>query len=712
MGAKTKQVGGGAATPVANNWNQFLNSQLMGGQQPQQGGGINPYDWNRMTTGSVTGASGAPGSPLTPFMNIAQSNAQQPFQQQQSFQGALQGALGGNVRDISGAGGAIQNFFQNQPTPTQFTNPYTAAATNLPQFQQMGTQFGRGETGMANLSQFGNAAQSNINLQAPTPMRAATSGVDLNRGFGTQAERINAAQSNFDSMQGFGQLAPDVQASRSVFDTQRSLGADPSGGAFDAMLMDLIARGGAQEGQSGFTAAQVQPEVQLGQAAQVDLNNPLVAAQLEGVRRAQNLAAADLRARFGAEGAGALGTGAQFAEAQLRSEFAPREAAILQQSIQQQQQQDLAERQAAAQVALGGRGMDVQTAIANMQGGLSGAQNLNQFNTANLGNLLQAATTGRGQNLQTGLGVRGQNLEQLNIGAQQAALNAQLAQQASLANAQNFLQARGLDINQLSLGQQQSLANAQMQQQAAMQNAANQLQARGLDINQLGLQAQQGQFNAGQQNQIAAQNAQNALQAMGLQSQQGMFNAGQANALQQAMLNAQLQNQQLGNQFGLGAQGLNLQAAQQNNANLLANANIANQMNLANAQNTAQFGLGTNQLNANQQQAAQQLFANMVGQGLNLNQLGNQNTMAALAQLFGGFQQSNALGTPQAQMIQQPSAFGQLANAGLQLGSAYLGGGGSFGGIGRGLASLFGGGAPRSTGTFGNRIPLPSMNWG
>lgn len=531
MGAKTKQVGGGAATPVANNWNQFLNSQLMGGQQqPQQGGGINPYDWNRMTTGSVTGASGAPGSPLTPFMNMAQSNAQQPFQQQQSFQGALQGALGGNVRDISGAGGALQNYFQNQQG---FTNPYTQQAFTQANISDLPTNFGQGQTGMADISRFqGPAALSRFDVTTPI-----------------------------------------------------------SGGQFETMLSDLIQGGANMQAERGFEAAQMQPGVQLGQAAQIDTSNPLVAAQLEGVRRAQNIANADLRARFGAEGAGALGTGAQFAEAQLAAELAPRQAAIVQQAVQQQQQQDLAERQAAANVGLTGRGQDVQTALANMQGQLQGAQNVNQFNTANLGNLLQAAGQARGQTLQTGLG------------------------------------------------------------------------------------------------------------QMGLGLQQAQFNAGQLNNMTQAQLQAALQNQQMGNQFGLGAAGLNLQAGQGNAANRLAAAQMANNFNLANAQNQAQFGLGTNQLNAQQLQ-------NMIGQGLNLNQLGNQNTMAALAQLFGGFQQSNALGTPQAQMIQQPSAFGQLANAGLQLGSAYLGGGGSFGGIGRGLASLFGGGGgpqPVNIGGFGSQ---------
>jgi hypothetical protein len=611
MGAKVRETGGGANVGTSNAWNQFLNQQLSGGSQ--QGGPTGNF---------MPGLSGL-NPQLQGMINQGVSNSQQPQQQQQGFQQAFQGMLGGNVRDVSGAGQAISDYFAKPEVyrinNETFSNPYTAQTFQSPTTTALPTNFGSGMTGMADLSRTGDATQSNV---------------DLNRGFGTRPQNINAAQSTFNAMQGYGQQAPNVSAAQSMFNTQASLGPTPTGGAFDQMLMDLINRGSGAEAQSGFNEASVQPQVQLGQAAQVDLNNPLVAAQLEGIRRAETQAAADLRARFGAEGAGALGTGAQFAEAQLRSEFAPRQAAILQQSIQQQQAQDLAERQAQAQTALGGRGMDVQTAIANMQGGLQGAQNVNQFNTANLANLLQAATAGRGQSLQTGLGVRGQNLEQLGLGAQQAALNAQLQQQAGLANAQNFLQSRGMDINQLSLAQQQSLANAQAMQQASMQNAANALQARGMDINQMGLQAQQGQFNA-----------------------------GQANALQQAMLNARLQNQQLGNQFGLGAASLNQQAREINNANALAAAQMGNQFNLSNQQNLANFGLGTNQLNAqNALQAGQlnnQMFQNMIGQGLNLNQLGNANTIAALAQLFGGLQQANALGTAQRDTTVTPNPWMQ-----------------------------------------------------
>ena len=306
MGAKTKTVGGTPTTPVAQGWNQFLGSQLFGqappgvnpgqwqqlqaggagpigaGQQAPQGSqgfGVNPYDWQKI---QAAGGSGAPGSPLTPFMNMAQSNAQQPFQQQQGFQQAFQGALGGNVRDISGASGALQNFFQNfqpQQLNTNFANPYTSQTFFDPTLSNLPTNFGQGQTGMADISRY----------QGP--------------------------------------------ASLSQFDVTTPI----SGGQFEDMLTSLIQGGQSMQAERGFEAAQMQPQVQLGQAAQIDTSNPLVAAQLEGVRRAQNIANADLRARFGAEGAGALGTGAQFAEAQLAAELAPRQAAIVQQAVQQQQ---------------------------------------------------------------------------------------------------------------------------------------------------------------------------------------------------------------------------------------------------------------------------------------------------------------------------------------------------------------------------------------
>ena len=149
------------------------------------------------------------------------------------------------------------------------------------------------------------------------------------------------------------------------------------------------------------------------------------------------------------------------------------------------------------------------------------------------------------------------------------------------------------------------------------------------------------------------------------------FNAQQANAMQQAMLQAQLQNQQLGNQFGLG----------------------------------------------------------MLGQGLNMNQLAQQGQQNAMNQMFGAFGQTNQLGTPQAQMVTQPSTWGQIGNAALGLGAAYLTGGGSLAGMLGGMGGMFGRGqtpqipyTPQTN--IANRlvpnlqmpqfpgIPMPTFNFG
>jgi len=516
MGAKTKQVGGGTATPTANNWNQFLNSQLQGG------------------------------------MNQAMNNAQQPGMQQQGFQQALGGALGGQgPADVSGAGGLLQKYFQGgggggMTDLSGFGTPQIAqtaqvGGTGLADLSKFGTAAQAGGTGMADMSQFGTAAQSGFNTQAP-------------------------------------------------------IGSD-----FNSMLMNMIQSGGQQQGQSGFSAASAGPDVALaqgmdyGQAYQTLGQDPLM-------ERDKQRAIAEQRARFGAEGAGALGTGAQYAESNLNAELAARDASMRRQQAMALMGQDLAGRQAAAQTALGSRGQNVQTAIANMQGGLQGAQNVNQFNTANLGNLLQAAGQARGQDLNTAL-------QQMQLGAQQGQFNAgqQNAMQQAMMNAQLQNQQLGNQQGQFNTGQQNAMQQAMLNAQLQNQQLGNQF----------------GQFNVGQQNQM------------------NQFNAGQGNAMQQAMLNAQLQNQQMGNQFGLG----------------------------------------------------------MLGQGMNMNQLAAQQQQNALNQLINSFQQANQLGTPQAQMVTQPSMLGQLGNAAMGLGSAYLGGGGTFGGIARGLAGLF---------NRGPNLPAPS----
>jgi hypothetical protein len=523
----------------------------MGAKTKQVGGGTatgTANNWNQFLNQQLQGG-----------MAQGMSNAQQPGMQQQGFQQALGGALGGRgPSDVSGAGGLLQKYFQ-----------------------------GGGGGGMTDLSTFGIAQSAAPNLVTGTGMAKLDN-------FGTASQASGTGMANLgdffnrDPRTGF---ATGVRSAQSNFNTQA-----PVTSGFDDMLMSMIQKGGPQ-GQSGFSAASAGPEVQMTpqmsyqQAYGTLGEDPLM-------QRQAALARADQRARFGAEGAGALGTGAQFAESNLNAELAARDASMRRQQAMQLMGQDLAGQQALANVGLQNRGQNVQTAIANMQGGLQGAQNMNQFNLANQSNMLGAMGQARGQDLNTAL-------QQLQLGAQQGQFNAgqQNAMQQALMNAQLQNQQMGNQQGQFNAGQQN-----QMQQ--AMMNAMLQNQ-------QLGNQF--GQFNVGQANQM------------------NQFNAGQANQMQQAMLQAQLQNQQMGNQFGLG----------------------------------------------------------MLGQGMNMNQLAAQQQQNAMNQMFGAFQQANQLGTPQAQMIQQPSMWGQLANAALGLGSAYLTGGGSLGG-------LFGGGQPS--------LPAPSAS--
>ena len=538
MGAQTKTVGGGAATGVANGWNQFLQQQLMG--QPQAANPqLDGLTQMRNQLSSLPGFKGNLGK-LDAEIARQQSNAQQPMQQSNSaFQSLYNNAASGQIGDQSGAGAAIQNFFQNPSNNfqlPQFQNPYTAPQYQNVNLSQLPTNFGVGQNGMADLSGYGNAAQSNFN-------------------------------------------------------TNQNLGSVNSG--YDSILQGMLKSGGG--GANGFAAAQLGPQVNMTpQMSFADAMGQLGNDPYADMKMKR--AIADNNARFGAEGAGALGTGAQYSNALLQSDLLAQDASNRRAQAMQLMGQDLAGQQALANVGLQNRAQDLNLATANMQGGLQGAANQNNVMSALLGATGQA----RGQDLSTGLGMRGQNLDQ---------------------------------------------------------------QGQGL--------------------------------------QQSMFNAGQQNNMTGNMLNAVLQNQGLGNQYGLSAAQLNNAAMQNNNLNALNQNQFLNNFNMNNAQNNAQFQQGANAQNSqnlyNAQSLNNNMFQNMIGQGMNMNQMGNQNQMNLLAQLFGAYGQSNGLGTPQAQMVQQQSPWGQAAQAALGIGGTLLGGP-----MGRTLAGalgrLFGGGSGGMTG--------------
>lgn len=106
--------------------------------------------------------------------------------------------------------------------------------------------------------------------------------------------------------------------------------------------------------------------------------------------------------------------------------------------------------------------------------------------------------------------------------------------------------------------------------------------------------------------------------------------------------------------FGAMGRGSNAAMAesaflsQANPANMLAMNDLANSMR---EQNRADTGL-----------QAQDVLARM-GMAMQGNQAGMANRMQGLNMLFGGLQQANQLGTPQAQMFMQPSGFSQAMGA-------------------------------------------------
>lgn len=222
-------------------------------------------------------------------------------------------------------------------------------------------------------------------------------------------------------------------------------------------------------------------------------------------------------------------------------------------------------------------------------------------------------------------------------------------QQNNALNSQNALAARGQDL-QNYLGQQginlsaiQSLQGNQLAQRG--QDLSTQLQAAGIDAGtaqalangllQQGNQTLQGQQLAGNQQQTLAQ----------LFGQQGQFNANATNT-------GQLANQQNALQVGQLNQG-NDQAIQLANLQAALQAAMGNQSsNLAAQQSNLQGNLQgqNNQLN----------LAQLFGQSAGMTQQGQ---LSALQQLFNSFNQSNALGTPQAQTIQKPSGFQNAVGA-------------------------------------------------
>lgn len=501
--------------------------------QGQLGGTVDPYAAQKDQLRQSGMPVGMQQRIMEGWDRQAQNNSQQPGQQASAFQNLFNQAASGGITDQSGSMGALSNLIAQ-------------GSQGNGQFQN---PYSSQQFQGANLGQL------------PTNMLQGSGMADLSGLGGISPTNVNV-------MQGFGQNG--MSGLESLFRQSLSGGANP-------MMV-------------GGSNVSMQPGMGYGEAYNTLGQDPLA-------DRARMMAVADQRARFGAEGAGSLGTGAQTAEGNLNAQFIAQDASNRRGQAMQLMGQDLAGKQA-------GAGVDLQNAGLNIQAG-----------GMNAGNMLQ-----------------GQNM-----------------------NIQALLSGRGQDLSTM---------------------AAN----RGMDINQLGMLLNQAQGNQGAM-----------LQQRG-QDMSGL-----------------LQNQGMGNQWGQAGAQLNSQNMQQNNANNMNMAGMQNNFNLQNAGNTAQFGLGTNQLNSQIGQNNMQNFLQALGMGQQANQFGGNMQQNLLQMLFGGMQQSNALGTPQAQTVMQPSAGSQLLGAGLGIGGALLGGplGGMLGGR---VSNMLGGGGftPQLSGLGGSG----AMNWG
>jgi hypothetical protein len=566
MGAKTVSTtsGGGAATPVANEFQSWLMSQLTGnvnggGQfQSRMGGGNTHFGGSPISgggqmnsqqisaaeragyrfnpDGSFTGGGGQNGA-ATSGLGVG-PNLPSSFNQNGSpFTNAFNNMLNGQVIDPSGANAQIASgigqgasqFGQN------YQNPYTSQQYVQGQTNNLNTNFGQGQTGMADLSGVNQTALSSFNPQA-------------------------------------------------------------AGSQYTDVLSSLLGRGQQMTGQNGNVGsaaagqASIGPGIALDAATVFDMNNPYFNALKTQQARALTEATAANNARFGAMGAGAIGSGAQLANSNLQSAASADQTVALQKALEGLQQQDLAERGTRANVGLTSRGQDAQVGIAN-------AGNSTQANIANL----QAMVNGQGQNNQ---------------------LMSSLLQAAGLGRGQDF---------------------------------------------------QNQQFTAGQR------------------QDQSTFNAEQTNNRSLADIRALLENQGLGNTFGVNAQTLNNSAMQNNNLNSLEASRNQNDFNLTNQNQLANQQGNTNVLNSNNYQNNQNRFLEMLGMGQNNNQLANQNQQMALQSLLQALGQSTGIGIEgrNTQTNQQGSALGGVLGAALPIAGQAIGGwmsnrGGGNGGSGGG----------------------------
>jgi hypothetical protein len=354
-----------------------------------------------------------PGSTASP----GGSNATGGLNSGNQFNNAFNNMLGGQLVDPSGANAAIAAGIHNGAGTfgQDFGNQYVNQTFNPASLTQLSTNLLQG-SGMADLSGVGNTVQTKVNT---------------GNGMG------NTATSDF---------------------------TNP--------LQQLLSMGSNMAGNTNFgsaTAGQanIGPGIALDAATKFDMNDPYFAALKQKQDHNTLMALANNNARFGAQGAGAIGSGAQLANATLQSENSANDVIALQQALQDLQQQDLAERGTKANVGLTSRGQDAQVGIAN-------AGNSTQASIANL----QALVNGQGQNsslMSSLLGAagsaRGQDFTNQQTTNQQDIMRTQQTLDQAMKNAGFTNDRNAQDL--VALIQNQGLGNT-FQTNSAAQNSQNQ----------------------------------------------------------------------------------------------------------------------------------------------------------------------------------------------------------------------------------------------
>jgi hypothetical protein len=486
VGAKTKTVGGGSATGIADSFGQFL----------QQG---------------LTGQFGGQGQ-------------QQPQPQQQQprnpfFGGNIPGALRGGFNQIGGPQGFPPGGGFDEVTPPNI-NPNTYNT----QFGGPGGQ----NTGPGQFAQANPVGQTQGLAGGINRALAGDFGGPQNFGVDTSGLQGLVGQGGFD----FGQFSPEL-ANFGGFNTNALGGFNPNinlqgintgvnAGAFNPA--DAL---GNQQFQNFLSQIQGNSQIfnnlsnlQAPGQFNAQLGAPDVSAYTPFLdrRRAQGLA--DINERFTTAGGSSLGSPAAIGSAQFLAERDAGDAATLADIGRQQQGLDLQAQLGSGQINAQNLGNYFQalSSGANVLGGQAaqGAQSV--LGALGLGQ--QGALTGRGQDIdaqlgqiQAALGGRGQDLQSL-ISSGQLNLDA-------------IKSATGLDLSALEAGSRQGLGQQELLNQFQSLIANNQLGNRSLDasilgnIGNLGLQGQQLQSQyglgvGGLQNQALGQLLQQYGQAFGL----------------------------------------------------------------------------------------------------------------------------------------------------------------------------------------------------